>query len=152
MKANKRQSKENQHDYKKKANEVIKTLTNGKMEDHCAFKNGKRSPLKIQEVERKDGLAPRYHLEALKFLISNGCFDTDAVPVVEKMVSALAAKQNTTLEASKRKLLRATANKKQRSIIEMMTIKKRITPIVQTDAVQSVTLDETDPSDLESDS
>ena len=100
MKTNKRQSKENQRDLKKKANEVLKTLTNGKMEDHRAFKNGKRSPLKIQEIERKDGLVPRYHLEALKFLISNGCFDTDAVPVVEKMVSALAAKQNTTLEAS----------------------------------------------------
>ena len=120
--------------------------------DYCAFKNGNRSPLKIQEIERKDGVVPRYHLEALKFLISNGCFDVDAVPVVEKMVSALAVKQTTTLEASKRKVLRATANKKQRSIIEMMTIKKRTTPSAQTDAVQAVALDETDPSDLGSDS
>ena len=36
--------------------------------------------------------------------------------------------------------------------MEMMAIKKRMTPSVQTDAVQSVTIDETDPSDLESDS
>ena len=97
-------------------------------------------------------MVPRYHLEALKFLISNGCFDVDAIPVVEKMVSALAVKQTTTLEASKRKVLRATANKKQRSIIEMMTIKKRTTPSAQADAVQAVALDETDPSDLGSDS
>ena len=95
MKTQKRESKENQRDYKKIANEVLKKSTNERMEDYCVFKNGNRSPLKIQEIERKDGLAPRYHLEALKFLISNDCFDTDAVPVVEKMVSALAVKQTT---------------------------------------------------------
>ena len=38
---------------------------------------------------------------ALKFLISNGCFDTDVVPIVEKMFSALAVKQTATREATK---------------------------------------------------
>lgn len=108
----------------KKANEVLKILTNGKVEKHCALKNRNRLPLKIHEIERKDGLVPRYHLEALKFLTSNSCFDRDAVPIVEKMANALAVKQTATLEASKRKLLKKTGSKKQCSIIDMMTRKK----------------------------
>ncbi len=37
----------------KNSNEVLKIMTNGKVEDHCSLKNGSRSPLKVHELEKR---------------------------------------------------------------------------------------------------
>ncbi len=71
------------------------------------------------------------------------------------MASDLAAKKSATLEANKRKSLKKTVSKNQRSLIDMLTRKKTSPAMpsgVQKDPVPAVSLDQSDSSDVESDS